>query len=263
MIRKHPYLILTIMCLMLVSFSSSAKERVGLVKVPISQLLRVPPANMMETNITQIELRFMPDGDFIAGLQLGIFNRLTLGLSYGANNLLSYNELQWNRNIGFLIKYLICTEGRWNPALSVGIDTQGWGYEHNNPASGERRFLFKAPGLYAAFGKNFYPLCIGAIGVHTVLNYNFIEAEDDRDVNLMFGMNKSIWKWFSFVTEYDLALNDNSFQAYSSGSGYINFALRYRPVEQLIIELSIIDVTGDNSMANSETTVIRFIFRSL
>ena len=262
MIRKHPYLILTIMCLMLVSFSSSAKERVGFVKVPISQLLRVPPANMMETNKTQIELRFMPDGDFNAGIQLGIFSRLTLGLSYGANNFVSYNELQWNRNIGFLIKYLICPEGKWNPALSVGIDTQGWGYDHNNPATGERRYLFKAPGLYAAFGKNFYPLCIGPIGVHAVLNYNLIEAKDDKDVNLMFGMNKWIWKWFSFVAEYDLALNDNNPQAYSSGSGYINFALRYRPVEQLIIEYSIIDIAGDNSMANTETNVIRFIFKS-
>ena len=68
------------------------------------------------------------------------------------------------------------------PALALGLNTQGSG----DYVDTLQRYEIKALGLYGAMSKN-WKSPLGNIGLHTGLNYSFLETEDgDSDPNLFF-----------------------------------------------------------------------------
>ncbi|NQS97743.1 MAG: hypothetical protein HQ591_04755 [candidate division Zixibacteria bacterium] len=244
----------------LMLFSSSTMAR-DLKKIPINRLLRMPTAEMLETGQASYELSFLPEGDAIGAVRLGLYSKITIGVSFGVKDLLSYDEVKFYQNPGYIFKYSICPETHKKPALAIGIDTQGWGYNEINPASGERRYLYKAPGLFLLIAKNYSPLCLKNFGFNAVVNYNPFEAEDDEDINIMLGMNKTVWWWLSLITEYDFAFNDNHQDAYNEGNGYVNLAFRFQPIDQFFVDIVALDAIGNSKSADSETQLIRFVLR--
>lgn len=222
----------------------------------------MPTASVMEMGATDAEFRFQPDGVMSLGIQFGMFRWMTIGLSHGMEHWLGYGKTAGYTMPGILIKYNLCGETKWGPAVTLGVDTQGWGeYSQRkfNPAHDGSRFMYKAPGFYGVASKNIYCRCFGLIGAHGGIMYNAFEKDDDNSVNAFVGLDRNIWKWFSASVEYNFAFDDNAPGAYGN-DGYINALLRFKNAEGSSLEFIFMDLSVQNKYADKEFRAVRLIF---
>ena len=91
---------------------------------------------------------------------------------------------------------------------------------------------------------------LGNVGIHTGLNHSFLETKDgDDDPNLFFGLDLEFNPEFSFLFEYNSALNENEMTARTmsiSKGGYLNAAFRWSFVESLHLELHLNNLLFDD-----------------
>ena len=114
-----------------------------------------------------------------------------------------------------------------------------------------QRYDTKALGIYLAASKNWLsPFGNGNIGLHSGLNYSFLETNDgDEDLNLFFGLDLELNPEFSILLEYNSALNENDMTAETmsiSKGGYLNAAVRWSFVESLHLELDLNNLLFDD-----------------
>ena len=120
------------------------------------------------------------------------------------------------------------------PGIAFGMNTQGLGKYYSEDTL--QRYDTKALGIYLAASKNWLsPFGNGNIGLHSGLNYSFLETNDgDEDLNLFFGLDLELNPEFSILLEYISALNENDMTAETmsiSKGGYLNAAaFRYPPL---------------------------------
>ena len=212
---------------------------------PPTDLISVPTAGTLMRGSFSMDMRIQDEGGLVLGLSAGITDRFQFGMSFGSPNLIGDENLEWYPRPEAKLKYLIVDENLSMPAFAIGLNTQG---------SGEfvdtlQRYEIKALGLYGAMSKN-WKSPLGNIGLHTGLNYSFLETEDgDSDPNLFFGMDVEFNPEFSFLLEYNSALNENGMTARTmsvSKGGYLNAALRWSFVESLHLELHLNNLLFDD-----------------
>ena len=192
---------------------------------PPTDLISVPTAGTLMRGSFSMDMRIQDEG----GLVL----------------LIGDENLEWYPRPEAKLKYLIFDENLSMPALALGLNTQGSG----DFVDTLQRYEIKALGLYGAMSKN-WKSPLGNIGLHTGLNYSFLETEDgDSDPNLFFGMDVEFNPEFSFLLEYNSALNENGMTARTmsvSKGGYLNAALRWSFVESLHLELHLNNLLFDD-----------------
>ncbi len=231
----------------------------SLIKLPINRLVTMPTARVMQSGFTDLEFRYEPDGVMRYGIQFGIFPWLTIGISHGFEHYIGTEKFHGQKTPGVLLKYSLCGESKLGPAISLGVDTQGWGPYDANPIGPGKRYLYKAPGLYAAGSKNVYCRCFGTVGMHGGINFNMLESKDDNNPNFYLGLDRSLWKWFSAAVEYNFAMNDDDNDAYGNG-GYVSGLFRYSHSSGWTLEFLFIDFASENKFTEEETRAVRFIF---
>ena len=212
---------------------------------PPTDLISVPTAGTLMRGSFSMDMRIQDEGGLVLGLSAGITDRFQFGMSFGSPNLIGDENLEWYPRPEAKLKYLIVDENLSMPALALGLNTQGSG----DFVDTLQRYEIKALGLYGAMSKN-WKSPLGNIGLHTGLNYSFLETEDgDSDPNLFFGMDVEFNPEFSFLLEYNSALNENGMTARTmsvSKGGYLNAALRWSFVESLHLELHLNNLLFDN-----------------
>ena len=212
---------------------------------PPTDLISVPTAGTLMRGSFSMDMRIQDEGGLVLGLSAGITDRFQFGMSFGSPNLIGDEKLEWYPRPEAKLKYLILDESLSMPALSLGLNTQGLG----DYVDTLQRYEIKALGLYGALSKN-WKSPLGNIGLHTGLNYSFLEIEDgDNDPNLFFGMDVEFNPEFSFLLEYNSALNENGMTARTmsvSKGGYLNAALRWSFVESLHLELHLNNLLFDD-----------------
>ena len=212
---------------------------------PPTDLISVPTAGTLMRGSFSMDMRIQDEGGLVLGLSAGITDRFQFGLSFGSPNLIGDENLEWYPRPEAKLKYLIVDENLSLPALALGLNTQGSG----DYVDTLQRYEIKALGLYGAMSKN-WKSPLGNIGLHTGLNYSFLETEDgDSDPNLFFGMDVEFNPEFSFLLEYNSALNENGMTARTmsvSKGGYLNAALRWSFVESLHLELHLNNLLFDD-----------------
>ena len=212
---------------------------------PPTDLISVPTAGTLMRGSFSMDMRIQDEGGLVLGLSAGITDRFQFGMSFGSPNLIGDEKLEWYPRPEAKLKYLILDESLSMPALSLGLNTQGLG----DYVDTLQRYEIKALGLYGALSKN-WKSPLGNIGLHTGLNYSFLETEDgDNDPNLFFGMDVEFNPEFSFLLEYNSALNENGMTARTmsvSKGGYLNAALRWSFVESLHLELHLNNLLFDD-----------------
>ena len=131
--------------------------------------------------------------------------------------------------------------------FAIGLNTQGLGAYWRQDTL--QRYEIKALGLYGAMSKN-WKSPLGNIGLHTGMNHSFLETKDgDSDLNLFFGLDLEFNPEFSFLLEYNSALNENEMTARTmsiSKGGYLNAAFRWSFVESLHLELHLNNLLFDD-----------------
>ena len=212
---------------------------------PPTDLISVPTAGTLMRGSFSMDMRIQDEGGLVLGLSAGITDRFQFGMSFGSPNLIGDENLEWYPRPEAKLKYLIIDENLSMPAFALGLNTQGSG----DFVDTLQRYEIKALGLYGAMSKN-WKSPLGNIGLHTGLNYSFLETEDgDSDPNLFFGMDVEFNPEFSFLLEYNSALNENGMTARTmsvSKGGYLNAALRWSFVESLHLELHLNNLLFDD-----------------
>ncbi|MCH8301048.1 MAG: hypothetical protein IIC39_10980 [Candidatus Marinimicrobia bacterium] len=217
-------------------------------------LINRPTAGSLERGSYDIELRMYPGGGLLGGIAVGLTERITFGTSFGGLNIIGEGPVIWNPKPEANIKYRLMEESYSAPALSIGYSGQGFGKWDED----KKRYQIKSAGVYAALSKNYS--MVGNLGFHAGVNLSLEKDDGDEDISLWIGFDKSINEEISFLGEYDFALNDNSSKSLGSGDGYLNAALRWAFVEELIIELNVNNLLGNRKDSEVSSRELKIIY---
>ncbi len=216
---------------------------------PPTDLITIPTAGTLVRGSFSMDMRIQDEGGLIAGLSVGITDRFQFGLSYGSPNLIGDDSLMWYPRPEARLKYLIIDEDISMPGIAFGMNTQGLGRYYDSDSL--QRYATKALGVYLAASKN-WKSPVGNLGVHSGINYSFLESTDgDDDPNLFFGLDLELNPEFSVLLEYNSALNENDMTAKTmsiSRGGYLNAAVRWSFVESLHLELDLNNLLFDDDI---------------
>ena len=101
---------------------------------------------------------------------------------------------------------------------------------------------------------------ISDLGFHGGVNYSLERDDNDKDINLFFGLDKSIGSFMSIVGEYNLAWNDNSGDALGRGRGYLNAGLWFHPGAGITISFHFKDLLENQPHEGFANRTLRIDF---
>ena len=190
-------------------------------KYEYRNLIDMPTAGILEKGFVGATSDILPEGVLIAKLEVGVFNNISFGISYGGANIIGAGSPSWYKYPGVNIRFRLFNESIILPALTLGFDSQGKGVYFDST----NRFAIKSPGFFAAVSKNF--AFLGFFSLHGTLNYSLETKDGDNFINLSAGFEKTIGPNLSVIGEYDFALNDNNSGDFGRGNGYLNMGIRW------------------------------------
>lgn len=246
---------LCVLMLSLYSFAGAQGSAGTAANVEPRYVLDIPTAGMMPKGGLAVDLEFYQEGGILAGLSVGVLERFTVGLSYGGTHLIGSAEPVMNETPGVNIKVRLVEEGDELPAIALGFDSQGReGFDKDLD-----RYAIKSPGFYAAASRNYELL--GSLSLHGGMNFSLERGDDDHDVNVFVGAEKSIGPVLAFVAEYNLALNDSEGKARGRGRGYFNLGLRWSLGSGLTLGLNIKDLlkNGEDLHVGNRTVRLEYV----
>jgi hypothetical protein len=218
-------------------------------------LVDFPTAGMIPRGNIALDVDFYREGGVDLACAVGIFDRLSAGLSYGGAGLIGAGSPVMNATPGFNVKIRLLEESVYVPALAFGFDSQG----HDGYTRSLNRYTIKSPGLYAVFSKNYAVL--GFFSLHGGTNYSLESSDGNRNVNLFAGIEKTIGPFVSFMVEYNLGSNDAGNNALGEGKGYLNMALRCSLGGGLTLGINFKDLAdnGGNVTIANRTVHIEYV----
>jgi hypothetical protein len=198
-----------------------------------------------------------PGAGALFGVSMGCLDRLTIGVSYGADGIIGRESPVFNPHVGALVKYRIFEETYYWPAFAVGYDHQGLGGIDNDYIG----YIFKSPGFFLALSKNYLILTKVQIGLHAGINYSQEESRVVKWPNGYVGMDLGINDELSLVGEYDLALNardpDPAVIQYNNPfRGFLSAGIRWAYSKSLYLEFFFKDILQNKMVFLPEERVV-------
>jgi len=184
-------------------------------------IIDMPTAGILEKGVVGVTTDLLPNGVLLQWIEAGVFENVSIGISYGGANFIGSGNVDWNKWPGVTFRARILNETVYIPAITLGFDAQGKGIYYDD----DERYAIKSPGFFAAVSKNFAML--GYLSLHAETNYS-LEGTDDNYVDFRIGFEKTLGSSFSLVGEYDFAFNDNN-GGFGIGRGYLNAGIRWSP----------------------------------
>lgn len=238
---------LSIVLLILVSTITLAQGTSGAnAKFEYRNLVDLPTTGILSKGFAGFNLSILPFGGVITKIDVAVLNGVSLGISYGGNNIIGSGGIEWYQLPGFNLRIRIINETLALPTITAGFDSQGKGaYDKDR-----KRYQIKSPGFFVAASKNFELL--GYFSVHGVINYSLERDDADKDVNLGVGFEKTIGGVVSLVGEYDFAINDNTGNSLGKGNGYLNLGLRCSIGDGLTLGLDLRDLLDNRKFVGNK-----------
>jgi hypothetical protein len=188
---------------------------------PVLFVEDLPNATTLPKGSGSLDMRIYAGGGLMSRIYAGVTERLTIGVSFGGNNILGSGKIGWNPHPGVALRYNVISRTSSRPALTVGFDSQGYG-PYNDTLD---RYQIKSPGFFAVAGHRIAVL--GALDVVAGFNYSVENKDKDGRFNGFIGADKSINEQLAFLIEYDFARNDNrGLPGYGKNNGYLNMGVR-------------------------------------
>lgn len=196
-------------------------------------LVDCPTAGTLKRGSFNAVMRVYPDGGILTSTNIGLSNRLMVGISYGAENIIAEEPPNWNPQIEFNVKLSLIDENLVMPAASIGFSSQGFGSYIGDP----ERYTFKSKGFYLVGSKN-YPFYNWQVGIHGGANYSTEKDDKDDNIDFFFGFDTMLNDEVSLIFEYDFATNDDrDITSLGRGRGYVNMALQWIYADNLVMEI--------------------------
>ena len=226
---------------------------------PIRQLIDMPTAATLPRGAFDAEMRVYADGGVLVGTNIGLSNQLQLGLSYGAEGIISEREPTWNPRVEFQVKLQVVGENLRIPAIAVGFASQGYG----SWVESLDRYEIKSRGFYVVASKGYLgPGGNIYTGIHGGVNYSLEhDVDGDENINFFFGFDAKLPNDVALLVEYDMALNDDrDTLALGKGWGYLNVGCRWVVIERLMIEASLKNLLNNRHGINSFGRELRILY---
>ncbi|MFH1686986.1 MAG: hypothetical protein ABIE70_05625 [bacterium] len=273
---KRIVLLLSIVTLLLspiiMGQPSDLSAQSSLYDVPPRWLIDMPTAGTLPRAYFDVGCRIYPAGGTIMSTDIGLSNRLMLGIAFGGEGVLSSVEPNWNPRIEFNVKLRIIDEQEYFPAVTLGFASQGSGRWNRD----WQRYAFKSPGMYAVVSRSFY-FYNWTSGWHVGMNYTMEnKVDEEKDINFFGGWDATFKYNLALQAEYDAAINDNRSTIPSSladttstgqsnlfagkGRGYLNLGLKWLFTENLELELLLKDLLVNRRDSDTFTREIRITY---
>lgn len=206
-------------------------------------LIDMPTAGILDKGNVGITNDILPFGVLITRLEVGVFDNISFGISYGGSNIIGTGSPKWYKWPGVNFRARIINETTVLPAITLGFDSQGKGQYFSEPG----RYAIKSPGFFIAGSKNFE--LMGYLSFHGLVNYSLEHNDGDGFVNLIGGVEKTLGPNFSILGEYDFGFNDNSSEFFGKGTGYLNVAVKWSVGNGFTIGLELRDILQNKKWA--------------
>jgi hypothetical protein len=190
-------------------------------KYEYRSLIDMPTAGILEKGNVGIVTDVMAGGVLISKIEVGVFENISFGISYGGSNIIGSGNPDWYKLPAINLRVRIITETIISPSITIGFDSQGKGLYFDS----SDRYAIKSPGFFAAASKNF--TLLGYLSIHGSINYSLESNDGDNFVNLMGGVEKTLGPNISLIADYDFTLNDDNTSTFGIGNGYLNTGIRW------------------------------------
>lgn len=236
----------------------------NLYDVPPRWLIDCPTAGTFPRGHFNIGVRFYPNGGAIGNTDIGLSNRLTLGISYGAEDVISNVDPNWNPSIEFNVKFRIVDELEYFPAVTVGFCSQGFG-AFNEALD---RYTFKSRGFFGVISRSFY-FYQWTSGWHAGVNYSLEhDIDEEKDINFFLGVDATFKYNLALLIEYDAALNDDKstlpdgspYIFAGKGRGYLNLGVKWLFTKNLELEAHLKDLLLNRRESDTITREISITY---
>lgn len=218
------------------------------------RLIDSPTAGLIGKGRFGFDLRFFPEGGLLGQVNAGVLERLTIGVSYGGEQIIGDQQIDWYPRLEASIRYRIVEESERWPALAAGYETQGYG------ARVDGRYRIKSKGIFLGLSKN-YTSSLGRFGLHGGMNLTREDEDGDDDLSGWIGVDKQLNEDLVLIGEYDLGRNDDGSLSLGSGKGYLNAGVRWAVAPQLEIGLylkNLLENGADDPGISRELSVLYF-----
>ncbi len=176
--------------------------------------------------------RLWGEGGIMMRFGFGLWNRVTLGMSYGGNHVLGAGRPKFfDRNRpDFQARIAILQEQGYTPNLLLGFESQGY------DDCSLQVYQVREKGAYLCAGKTF-----DVIRTHCQLGLNYWDGFDG-----FLALNTLLPGSVELMLEYDPALNDHIANR-DLRPGYVNFGVGVTIVEKVRMVLGLRDIFGYKS----------------
>lgn len=184
-----------------------------------SRIIDVHTAMVPAHGEVRLEIGAGPEGAVLTGANVGLFERLGIGISYGMSEVIGRGDVVANPRPGIQFHALILDEPHL-PAIGVGYDSQG----HGRWIEALDRYERKSPGFYAVASQNLlvtsYDLLTSVSGG---VNYS-LEA-NRQAMDLFLGLSQMFGRGLGVLLDYDFALDD---AAVDANRGYLDLGFQWK-----------------------------------
>jgi hypothetical protein len=214
-------------------------------KFEYRSLIDLPTAGVVERGYVGVTIDVMPLGVLVSKIEVGVFENFSFGISYGGSNIIGRGKISGYKLPGINVRARIINESEALPAIVLGFDSQGKG-DFDKTLN---RYQIKSPGFFAAVSKNFD--FYGYLSIHGMINYSLERDDADKDLNLGFGIEKTLSSKVSLIGEYDFAINDNTGNSLGDGTGYLNIGLKWSIGDGLTLGLNLRDLLDNKKFSSA------------
>ena len=230
------------------------------------RLVDAPTAGVLPKASFDFDCRIFSAGNpdlgtgVVMGIAVGITNRLNIGLSYGGEGLVGRGKnAKFNSLPGWLVKYRIFEENYFGPGVALGYDHQGYGGIADTSDFDYRGYIYKSPGFFLAFSKNYLLLQKVQFGLHSALNYSMEDYKNVKWPNLFAGIDLALNEELAIVFEYDFGFNikdqvPGKHAVYANPrEGFLNGGIRWAFSPNFFIEFDAKDLLENRKRKNGST----------
>ena len=216
-----------------------------------------PTAGMLPAGRLAADLRLYGDSGILSQIEVGVHNRISIGVSFGGQHIVGSRDAAWNPRVEVAGRVRVIEEELKIPAVALGYHSQGYG-EYDETLN---RYAVKSKGLYAVASKN-YGFPLGDVGMHAGLNSSLEDGDGDGDLSGFVGADVEFKRVFALLVEYDLAINDNEDNSLGSGRGRLNVGGRWMPSERLNLEVDVKNLFRDGKRSKEIDRQVRLVYYS-
>jgi len=181
--------------------------------------------------------RLWGNGGVMVRFGIGLFDRVTLGMSYGGDRVIGSEKPEFYDRYrpDFQARLAILQEMGYAPNLVLGFESQGY------DGSVAEEYRVREKGGYLCLGKT-----LDVMRTHCQIGVNYWNGVDGfAALNALLPGNMEL------IAEYDPALNDTT----DEGSGFLNFGIGWTFAERVRMVVGLRDVLG-----NREETKLNRVF---